>query len=205
MNRGLLTIIFSLCTLAASGGNSSTDKLPKFTYGAEWSYAATFYTADHYNFYAPEGHRENLENSRFKYNSDGDITLHVGYNLNSNWNLALYMGYTALAEYHPAIPVSLRATRYFGADHLENRWFTFADAGTGFSIKSRPESLISGKLGGGYRISLSRYTKLDFLAALRYFYTHPDIEYYNEIIDHKDINRNNAHVVSLSVGVSLTF
>lgn len=207
MKKGLLiTVLTIFCCMPASGKDrASADGLQKLTYGVEWNYACTFFSGYHYNFFAPEGHREFPKESRFRYYTNGDAMVHVGYNINSDWNISLFMGYTAIADFHPAIPVSIRATRYFGKDHMADRWFAFGDIGSGFSIKTHPEEILSGKLGGGYRMSLSRTTKLDFIAALRFFYTHPDIEYFGEIISPEEINRNNAYSMSLSLGISLTF
>ena len=109
------------------------------------------------------------------------------------------------ADIHNAVPVSFRATRFFKQDTKGDRWFTFADAGTGISIKKHPQEIVILKIGGGHRVSLSRDTKLDFNAALRCTYTHPDIYFEHEIISQRWINRNNAIVVSASVGMAVTF
>ena len=101
--------------------------------------------------------------------------------------------------------MSLRITRYWGDDHISDRWLTFAECGSGISIKKRPQEIFSGKVGGGYRISLSRFTKLDFIAAFRMLYTHPDISYYGYEITQELINRNDGYVGALFFGLSLTF
>ena len=62
-----------------------------------------------------------------------------------------------------------------------------------------------GKIGGGYRISLSKDTKLDFLFSARLTYTHPYIFYDDTQISHNKINRNNAWLSALSIGISLSF
>ena len=54
-------------------------------------------------------------------------------------------------------------------------------------------------------MALSRVTKLDFLAAFKLLYTHPEIKYYGQLIDSKWINRNNGYIGSLFIGISLTF
>lgn len=61
------------------------------------------------------------------------------------------------------------------------------------------------KIGGGYRLSLSRVSKLDFLIALRYIYTHPDVTYYGETIDFSNVSRSNGHVLGASLGIGFTF
>jgi hypothetical protein len=115
------------------------------------------------------------------------------------------MGVSAIEDYHHTLPVSIRLTRYYGDDHMKDRWFSFIDLGSGISIKEHPQAILTGKAGGGYRISLSRDTKLDFNMALRTVLTHPDIIYYGEMIKPDRINRNNAYVSAVSIGMSLTF
>ena len=89
-------------------------------------------------------------------------------------------------------------------DHMKDRWFSFIDLGSGISIKEHPQAILTGKAGGGYRISLSRDTKLDFNMALRTVLTHPDIYHYGDMIPHDKVNRNNAYNSALSLGIALT-
>ncbi len=198
-------ILISFMLLAPFIVKAQTERLPRITFGAEWGYIGIFYSGYHYNFYAPEGYRADPRGHGFTYDSNAEAYAHVGYNINEKYNLSIYMGLTAVRDYHHVIPISLRLTRYFGKDHLEDRWFAFVDMGSGISIKENPQELLSGKIGFGYRISLSRITKLDFHAALRSCMTHPDIQYYGIEIPYDRINRNNAYVSALSIGMALTF
>jgi len=119
--------------------------------------------------------------------------------------MSLYLGYEGIGDIHKAIPVSLRLTRYFGKYPLKDRWLAFADMGSGICIKRPVQEILSGKIGGGYRISLSRTTKLDFLVSARMTYTHPQVTYDKEVISHDMVRRNNAYASALSLGISLTF
>jgi len=204
MKRGLLisTLILACCLKAS--GKEPVD-VPKVTFGAEWSYIATFQSGHHYNFFAPDGYRVDMKDNEFGYFTNGEVLFHAGYNFNEFWNLSVYLGYTGISDLHPAFPISLRATRYFGNDPLADRWFAMADLGSGVSIKKYPREILFGKLGGGYRISLSRHVKMDFVASLRVVYTHPDIIYYGDRIERKWINRDNGYLSSISLGVALTF
>lgn len=204
MNRlaVICTLLFAFLTSAQA---QPSEDFPRITYGAEWSYVASAFSAYHYNYFSPEGYRYNSKGALPGFVGNGEGLLHVGYNVTDSWNLAVYTGYTGISDIHNAIPVSFRATRFFKQDKKGDRWFTFADAGTGISIKKQPQEIAVLKIGGGYRVSLSRDTKLDFNAALRCTYTHPDIYFEHEIISQRWINRNNAIVVSASVGMAVTF
>lgn len=202
MKRRLLILIFMICAIADSA--AQTD-MPRFTFGTEWSYTATFFNGHRNYFIAPEGFRVDDRQDEFKYFSNGECYLHTGYNFNEQWNLSLYIGYTSIGLYHTGLPISLRATRFFGQDHLSDRWFTYVDVGTGVSFQSTPKPFIISKMGGGYRLSLSRYSKLDFIVSFRWINTYPDVYYYGEIIDNEDIGRHTAYTAAISFGIGLTF
>ena len=63
----LMLIQFSLC---AEGTEVHDDRI---TFGAEWNYIASVHCGIHYNFYAEEGYRVNLNHSSFGYFSNGEI------------------------------------------------------------------------------------------------------------------------------------
>lgn len=201
MKRAYAILISLLLPLGAAAQNVSC---PRFTFGAEWGYIGIFYSGYHHNFYAPEGYRADPREYGFTYDSNAEAYLHAGYNISPCCNFSAYAGISAIEDYHHTIPLSLRFTRYSGDDHMKDRWFSFIDLGSGFSIKRHPQSILTCKVGGGYRISLSRDTKLDFLAAYRMVLTHPDIEYYGIKIPFERINRNNAYVSAFSFGIALT-
>ena len=199
-----LALIF-IMVLFHTGAGAGNTSLPRLTYGVEWGYIGVFYSGYHYNFFAPEGYRADPRNYKFMYMSNAEAYLHLGYNIDANHNISAYAGISAIERYHHTIPVSIRFTRYSGNDHMKDRWFTFIDLGSGISIKKHPQAILTGKIGWGYRISLSRDTKLDFLMAYRAVLTHPDIYHYGEMIPFDSINRNNAYNSAISFGMALTF
>lgn len=205
MKRGLLTSLMLICSMAAASGKDRNDNSGKWTFGTELSYDATLYTTKYQYFISPEGFREEISTSDFIYDTDCELNLHAGYNINNRWNLSLHIGYTGVGDLHRAVPVSVRATRFLDDNPMDDRWFTFVDVGSGISLKTKPQEILCGKLGGGYRLSLSRYTKLDFLMALRAVYTHPDIAYYDIIFIPERLFSNDSVICSLSFGFSLTF
>lgn len=197
----IATALIFLCTITRAQEKSC----PRFTYGAEWGYIGIFYYGYHYNFYAPEGYRVDPRGHSFTYESNGEAYLHAGYNFNHKYNLSLYAGISAVMEYHHTVPVSLRLTRYYGDSHMKDRWLTFIDLGSGLILKEHMQELYTGKIGGGYRLSLSRDTKLDFIISLKTLLTHPDIEYGGVEIVQERINRNNTYCSGASIGMALTF
>ena len=203
MRRAYVILMFIL--LLPVETIARTEDLPRFTFGAEWGYIGIFYSGYHHNFYAPEGYRVDPRGHGFTYSSNAEAYLHAGYNINEKYNLSLYVGISAIKDYHHVIPISVRLTRFYGKSHMKDRLLTFIDLGSGTDIKKHPQEILSGKLGIGYRLSLSRNTKLDFIAALRSTLTHPDINYYGTDIPHERINRNNSYISAFSLGMALTF
>lgn len=201
-----IALISTMLTLFLSTATAhAREDIPRFTYGAEWSGTAAFFTAYHFNYFSPDGYRYNQRGVDTKPTFNGEGLLHVGYNVNDKWNLALYTGITGISRIHNAIPFSFRATRLFKTNRHGDRWLAFADAGTGVSLKEQPQEILTLKLGSGYRFSLSRDSKIDLIAAARCTYTHPEIYFEHEPISQRWTNRNDALVVYASVGISVTF
>lgn len=177
----------------------------RFVFGVEWGYVATIFSGYHYNFFAPEGYRVDDYDSSFGYYSNADMYIFAGHEIGKSWELSAYVGYAGIGDYHEAIPVSIRATHFFGDDQLADRWFAFIDAGSGISLKMPVQEIFTGKIGGGYRVALSRDTSLNFIISARMTYTHPQITYDKQQIESERINRNNAYLAAISFGLSLSF
>ncbi len=177
----------------------------RLTYGLEWGYVATVHSAYHYYFFAPEGYRLDYRGKSFTYLSNADMYIHFGYDFNPHWNLSMYIGYEGIADIHKAIPVSLRMTRFFAPMQSGDRLFSFIDAGSGICIKKPVQEIFTGKLGGGYRMALGGSYSLDFLITARFIYTHPAIIYDKHPIAFDRINRNNAYITAVSLGMALNF
>ena len=184
---------------------SAEERSKKLTFGTEWGYIHTFYNGYHNNFFSQDGWRVNERDQGLCSYSNAEIYLHIGYNLSDNWNLSAYAGYTNICTINHCIPVSLRATRYFKENAKGDRWLTFIDLGSGITARKHPQEILTGKVGTGYRISLSEDTKIDIIASFRMNYAHTDIIYENTGISFEKVNRNNFYAGAASIGISLTF
>ena len=201
----LISLILCLFNNNVKAQDKGGETYPKLTFGLEWGYIDSMTTFYHYNFYAPEGFRVDEKGLLWGCMSSADVYLNVGWNINPVWNLALYLGYTGVGEMHKALPVSIRGTRYFKANTPQDRWFVFADGGSGICLKTPVQEILTGKIGGGYQMSLSRDTKLNFLFSARGTFTHPSVYYDGSRIPMNRTNRNNAVVGAVSIGLGLTF
>ncbi len=200
-----ILLILSVCNINVHAKGKSDNPYKRVTFGAEWGYVATLQSAFIYSFFSPEGYRMETRGYEFRYISNAEMYAHVGYSFNEKWNLSLYVGYEGIADIHKALPISLRMTRYFGKNPAADRWFMFLDGGSGISLKKNPQEIFTGKLGVGYRLALSRFTSLDFIACGRLTHTHPQIFYDGIPISFDMTNRNIGLTSALSVGMALTF
>ncbi len=199
-----LLIIISLVLIPL--GLMSKEKASRhFTYGVEWNYIASFHCGVHHNFFSEEGYRVNLNQQSFDFESNGEVNLHCGYNIKDNWNISLYSGIVGIYDIGKSVPVSFRFTRFFKEDRRGDRWLCYLDAGSGICLKKNPQMIAVGKVGGGYRLSLSNTSKMDLLFAYRMSLTHPQIVFDGYSVPSDMTNRNNAYVSALSIGISLTF
>ena len=203
--RSLAVFIFLTFLPVISFAGDRTVPERRITYGAEWGYILTFFSGYHNNFFSPDGWRVDEKDHGSACYSNAEVYLHMGYNISDYWNLSAYLGYTSLHDMNHCVPISLRATRYFNSNMKGDRWLSYVDLGGGISIKKDPQEVFIGKVGTGYRLSLSERTKMDILASLRMSYGHSDVNFENTQINIERINRNNIYGCGLSIGVSLTF
>ena len=68
-----------------------------------------------------------------------------------------------------------------------------------------PQEIFACKTGGGYRISLSRNTKIDFMLAVKVTYTHPEIIHEDVKIEMDKINKNDMIMTAISLGMGVKF
>lgn len=203
-------VIFFLAMLPASGGNRGTARdFPRFTFGIEGNCTVTFGTYYHYNFISADGYRINARGYDGSAACNGQLLANAGCNLNRNLNLSVYFGFGGIRRKETALPLSLRLTAYFGKDPTAGRCFAFADGGAAIGTDRKTKLSPAGKLGAGYRVSLTRSTKLDFLIACQMIYSHPDV---SESIDGmasdvppERIRRNNILINGITFGIGLNF
>jgi hypothetical protein len=202
-HRIILAGLLALSCLISSGKGNGHGK--RFTCGAEWNYVMTLQSGFHYNYFSTEGFRVDERGNDFLYYSNGDVYFHAGYDLDERWNLSMYLGYAGVHNIHAVIPVSIRGTRYFNPNPMGDRWFAFTDLGSGICVKEQPQEILVARLGGGYSLALSRFTRLEFICSARITYTHPQVYDQGDVIRLNKTNRNNAYVSALSLGLGITF
>ena len=212
MNRKICIVILLSLTgiLTAENSVCSAADRPytRFTFGVESSYVLTFLNFSHFNFISSDGDRWNEKALSANVFSNGQIYLNAGVNISPKINLSIYAGYSGVYRNEHMLPLSLRATWFSGNDPMKNRWLAFCSCGIAFNDFRNPSRLSAeGKAGAGYRISLNRAVKLDFLLSLQEVYTHPrayesDAGNY---VPAERLRRNDAYLTAFSFGLALVF
>ncbi len=176
-----------------------------FTYGVEWSYSATFGNIRHHNYTSPTG-RVDVRGMSLKFVNNGFALGHVGLNCGRHLNMSVYGGYGSIYTDTRVFPLSLRGTWLFGdSSAMARRWLAYLDGGCLFREGGGDPGAIA-KLGGGYRISLSRTTKLDLMVAYQFAYSDLTIydDYGYEVPESRiRCNNNFLNSINLSIGITL--
>lgn len=206
MKRRLIILLILIpFNIIVRAENTPSAQSRRFTYGIEWNYVGTFHSAFHYNFFSLDGYRYNFQSSSLGWHSNADMYIHGGMDFKGGKeNLSLYIGLAGIGDFHKAVPMTFRYTWFFKENLRQDRWMMFVDAGSGICLKKEIQEILTGRIGGGYRLSLSKTTKLDFLLSARITYTHPQILFEGENISLKSTNRNNALLSAISLGIAIT-
>ena len=155
-------MVLTVCLLLPGGEALSAVR---FTYGVEWGFLTTFNVAYHRNFDSVSGFRENTRSIEWMFRGNGEALAHFGLDLGKRFNLSLYSGYSGLMDAR-VIPLSLRGTCFVSRNTELPGWLVFLDSGCNFGTEN-DEIGICGMIGTGYRLPLSKRTRLDFLLAFR--------------------------------------
>ncbi len=202
--------LLALYQAPSSAQQENTGFFDKFTFGIEGSYISSVFVYRHFNFISSYGYRIDHKYSDTGYRNNGEFLIHFGLNASRHINLSLYTGYSGVYRLKTTYPVTLRVTGLFGNDPMRGRWLVFAGAGPGFSDAGDRISL-SGiwKAGGGYRVALSRFSKLDFLMSVRTVMSDngvSDPENASAVyIPEENLRRNDAIYLALTFGIGITF
>lgn len=204
----LISVLITAAALSASAGEHARQ-FPRFTFGIEGSYIVTAAAYSHSNFIADDGYRVDNRSLTFRPAGNGELLLNAGCNFGSRMNLAFCSGISGISRGETVVPMSLRFTFFFGKDPMKARWFSFLDGGAGIAVGREAPLAPIARIGTGYRISLTRSAKLDFLMSLRGIYSHPQVK---EIVDgaaavvpEGRLRRSQAFYGALTFGIGLNF
>lgn len=204
----LISVIIASAVMDAAADEPVRD-FPRFTFGLEGNCILSAISYSHINYIAADGYRVDRRGSDCRPAVNGELLLNAGYNIGRHMNMALCFGISGISRGETVMPLSLRLTVLFGRDPLKARWFSFIDGGTGIGTGTVARFSPVAKIGAGYRISLTKSAKLDFMLSLRSIYTHPQITEFSEgdmvQVPSDRIRRSQAFYNAVMLGVGLNF
>lgn len=180
---GLAAALAMLVSAAASAGEREKVSVHG---GVEWGYSMTGYEWTHYNYLGLDGQRRNPILNRFLIGWNAAIS---GYGELCLWEkcaLRVSGGYCGIYPERSGWSAAARGS-YFFHGYREDTPLAFLEGAKIWVPSLEGQDVFAAKAGGGYRIALSSWIRLDLLLSVQYTADHPD-SYYDKI--------ENAHVKS---------
>lgn len=209
MKKFLLISVLIAATVIDAAAEKPARDFQSFTFGLEGSFILTAVTYSHINYISGDGYRVDRRGFGRMPAANGELLVNAGYNIDRHLNMALFFGVSGISREETVLPLSLRLTVLFGKDPLKSRWFSFIDGGAGIGIGTTARFSPIAKVGAGYRISLTRSAKLDFLLSLRSIYTRPQITEFSDgdmtEVPQERIRRSQAFYNAVMIGIGLNF
>ena len=135
---------------------------PRFTWGLEWGYTATFLKTSQHNFICSEGYRIIDNPVTWRYFSNGSVLVNAGADITRTLNLSLYSGIQGVYSKRWVVPAMLRMRwRPGGLD--SDGFMVMAGGGPVFPTTVLRETGLESQLGIGYRLALLHGISVDFL------------------------------------------
>lgn len=163
MKKLILTIsLLTLCAVTASGQQFKSYKEPRVRFGVGYRYSLGLtenykVVSDAGKYTSPWGAPEYLRG--------GELRFEVTVRLTPDWNVGAGTGFGSYDDTADKTFLGyLKTERLYGK--RASRWFNYAEAGATF-YPDNAAGLTAG-LGGGYRLAMTRRTRLDFTAGLEY-------------------------------------
>lgn len=172
MKKLILSVtLLILCALSASAQRSDAKnyKEPRVRFGVGYRYSLalrqqTKVVSDMLGQIQP-GMRKISAWGSPDYLRGGEVRLELTVRVTPEWNVGVGTGYGSYN--HTAQQTFLgyvKAERLYGK--RASRWFNYAEAGATFYPDNGTG--LTGSLGGGFRLAMTRRTRLDFTAGLEY-------------------------------------
>lgn len=147
---------------------------PEIKYGVEWGASALLLNTYQFNYVDPtDGYRVDEKGMEYHFYTNAHMLADVGVNFRNHFCASVYVGYEGIKQEKRIFPVTVRAS-YFFNDYHSDGMLCFLEGGTGIHPNDKFFSSI-GRLGAGYRLSLSQNGSLDLLASIKFTTDRPEI------------------------------
>lgn len=163
MKIPLLTASFlMLCAISVSAQQPKNYKEPRVRFGVGYRYSLGL--TENYKVVSDMGKNASPWGAP-EYLRGGELRFEMTVRVTPDWNVGAGAGFGSYDDTADKTFLGyLKAERLYGK--RASRWFNYAEAGATFYPDN--SAGLTGSLGGGYRIAMTRRTRLDFTAGLEY-------------------------------------
>lgn len=200
-------VIASLLAILSFTCLNAQERRKLVDFNIEWGYSATLFESHNYIYYDDYGSRIPDKYTGLARMSNAYLLAGAGFNVGGKSNIGIQSGYCGIARDRNIIPLLFRYKYAFAGSSDDGAIF-IAGAGVGFPVNTTSDAVVvSGSIGGGYRLVLSGKTSIDIQCTARLAYDRPEVfqKGSNRPVPAGRILRNDAFYGSLNIGLAINF
>ena len=199
-----LAVVLAVLGTAAFAGDGKKLSLHG---GVEWGYSMTAYEWEHYNYLTVDGERMNPSTDHFTIGWNAAIEGYGELCLRNRFALRLAGGYRGIYPERRGLSAAVRGS-YFFKGYLQDSPLAFVEYSQLFLPTLQNQATHLYKAGGGYRIALGGWVRLDINGSLQFTQDHP-YRFYDRIqgafVEAPNLRRSDVSYVTLNLSLALNF
>lgn len=197
MKKTIVLLLFAALTAAAQAKSPKDGTVePRVRFGVGYRYSLGLYESFALKY---QGIRVS-DGGAPVYRRGGEFLLEGTVRVTDDWNVGLGFGFGSWSKSrYKSMPLYIKAERLYGRQR--NRWFNYANAG--LTLYPDDGTGFTGGIGGGYRIAVTRRTRLDITVGLDYVNIVGDAYDYSAGETYSNAGRINR--LGLAFGVAMHF
>lgn len=162
MKKALLLLLFAAMTVATQAKSPKNGTVePRVRFGVGYRYSLGLYESAALKHHGVRVSRGGSP----EYRRGGQFALEGTARVTDGWNVGLGFGFGSwTGSSYKSMLLYTKAERLYGRQR--NRWFNYANAG--LTLYTENGTGFAGGIGGGYRIAVTRRTRLDITVGLDY-------------------------------------
>lgn len=201
---GLAVALAVLGTAPVSGGNGGKVSLHG---GVEWGYSMTGYEWYHYNYLGMDGQRRNPVYGLHTIGWNAGVSVYGELCLWDRFALRAAGGYAGIYTERMGWTAAARGS-YFFKGYKADTPLVFVEGAKVFLPSLEGQNGRFARVGGGYRLALAGWLRIDLLFSVQYTEDHPD-RYYDRYqqgyVVSPELRRSDVGYATLNLGFALNF
>lgn len=197
MKKLFFLLLFAALTAAVQAKSPKDGTVePRVRFGVGYRYSLGLYESAGVKY---QGVRVSSGGSP-DYRRGGEFLLEGTVRVTGDWNVGLGFGFGSWSKgSYKSMPLYVKAERLYGRQR--NRWFNYANAG--LTLYPDYGTGFTGGIGGGYRIAVTRRTRLDLTVGFDYVNVVGDA--YDYSVGEIYSNAGRINRLGLAFGVAMHF